>query len=246
MKKVLFLFSLLLSNIMFGMRQLVIKPTVPQLASVAAMPVIKQAVRNYSGNASAYDAMKFYNYKDFCPFEVKKDIEVIDCFAQKDEKFVHQFIKDNYRYLATAAPVSDAVKKLHYKMLQDSCAYNNTKVCRINGDTVGYVTYLANRNLFGNVRKGLIAQLGVDQSVRGAGIGKKLMLAAEQDLMNQHPLLTKVELMITDKLLEPFYESIGYQSTGSLEGVSATTFMMAKKVRDIPISARIRSVVQVF
>ena len=224
MKKLLILFSLFVSSAVFGMQQLAMKP-MTQVAAAAAVPVIKQAVRNYSDNVSACSA--------------KGDGRIVDYSAQEDEKFVHQFIKDNYRQLATTAPVSDALRRAHYKVLQDSCVCNNTKVCRINGDTVGYVTYLAKKSWFGNIRKGLIAQLGVDQSVRGNGIGKKLMLAAEQDLMNQHPSLTKIELMITN-----FYESIGYRPAGHIDGVCTITFRMAKQVRDIPISARVRSTIQ--
>jgi len=61
-----------------------------------------------------------------------------------------------------------------------------------------------------------VAKLWVDESVRGHGVGKRLMEAAENLARSRG--CTDVSLDTFDFQARPFYEKLGYELFGTLEG----------------------------
>ena len=61
-----------------------------------------------------------------------------------------------------------------------------------------------------------VAKLWVDESVRGKGVGSRLLQAAEELARSRG--CTNVSLDTFDFQARPFYEKLGYQLFGTLEG----------------------------
>ena len=59
-----------------------------------------------------------------------------------------------------------------------------------------------------------ILALVVDQSVRGIGVGKALVAAAEADLADRNIIRLAVNTRLTRKEAHAFYERVGYEKNG--------------------------------
>jgi GNAT superfamily N-acetyltransferase len=79
-----------------------------------------------------------------------------------------------------------------------------------------------------------IAKLWIDESARGRGLGTKLMAAAE-DLARSRGC-TDVSLDTFDFQARPFYEKLGYELFGTLEGFPPGSRQYYLRKRLSPIS----------
>lgn len=115
--------------------------------------------------------------------------------------------------------VTDAEEAL---IVRGLLAFNETRLGPADNQPVKFVA----RDVDGNVVGGIlghtrwrwlyIAKLWIDATVRGQGIGTKLMAAAEELARSRG--CTDVSLDTFDFQARPFYEKLGYELFGTLEG----------------------------
>lgn len=222
-KKLLTVFALLLSTVLFGMQQLAMKPMV-QVAAVAAMPAIKQVIRNYSGNTSTQYAMQPYDYEGIFPYNPSRDNECIrSCIMHDHDNLVGL---GDYSYEQKLQNANECITSMN--KIPDTHVY----VVRTNGQSVGYIWYVLDKYMFAN--HAYIAQRGVLQDYRGLGLGKKLMNHVEQKCWDD-PDLTVIELKKTKPILQDVYFKMGYQNT-TPEG--ARLFTYQKRLRCFSLKAK--------
>jgi GNAT superfamily N-acetyltransferase len=101
-------------------------------------------------------------------------------------------------------------------------AFNEVRLGPADEQAVKFVVRDADGNIVGGIlghtrwRWLYIAKLWVDENLRGQGVGKRLMEAAE-DLARSRGC-TDVSLDTFDFQARPFYEKLGYELFGTLEG----------------------------
>jgi GNAT superfamily N-acetyltransferase len=101
-------------------------------------------------------------------------------------------------------------------------AFNEERLGPANDQPVKFVARDADGNVVGGLlghtrwRWMYIAKLWIDESARGEGLGKRLMDAAE-DLARSRGC-SDVSLDTFDFQARPFYEKLGYELFGTLEG----------------------------
>jgi GNAT superfamily N-acetyltransferase len=101
-------------------------------------------------------------------------------------------------------------------------AFNEARLGPADDHPANFVARDADGNVVGGIlgrmrwRWLYIAKLWVDEGARGQGIGKRLMAAAE-DLARSRGC-TDVSLDTFDFQARPFYEKLGYEVFGTLEG----------------------------
>jgi GNAT superfamily N-acetyltransferase len=101
-------------------------------------------------------------------------------------------------------------------------AFNEARLGPADDHPANFVARDARGNVVGGIlgrmrwRWLYIAKLWVDDGARGQGIGKRLMAAAE-DLARSRGC-TDVSLDTFDFQARPFYEKLGYELFGTLEG----------------------------
>ena len=121
--------------------------------------------------------------------------------------------------IAIDAVVSDAEEAL---IVRGLLAFNETRLGPADDQPVKFVARDADGNVVGGIlghtrwRWLYIAKLWIDATVRGQGIGTKLMAAAEELARSRG--CTDVSLDTFDFQARPFYEKLGYELFGTLEG----------------------------
>jgi len=115
--------------------------------------------------------------------------------------------------------VSDAEEALVVRGLR---AFNETRLGPADDQPVRLVARDADGNVVGGLlghtrwRWLYIAKLWIDATARGHGIGTKLIAAAEELARSRG--CTDVSLDTFDFQARPFYEKLGYELFGTLEG----------------------------
>ena len=121
--------------------------------------------------------------------------------------------------VAIDSVVSDAEEAL---IVRGLLAFNETRLGPADNQPVKFVARDADGNVVGGLlghtrwRWLYIAKLWIDATVRGQGIGTKLMAAAEELARSRG--CTDVSLDTFDFQARPFYERLGYELFGTLEG----------------------------
>ena len=101
-------------------------------------------------------------------------------------------------------------------------AFNEVRLGPADDQPVKFVVRDADGNIVGGIlghtrwRWMYIAKLWVDESLRGQGVGSRLMEAAEELARSRG--CTDVSLDTFDFQARPFYEKLGYELFGTLDG----------------------------